>query len=304
MKWYFALNNKSENYRYLAKVAVQSAAANTSLRAHCIYDGGPDEFTSWLESHGVEVIYHRVSFIEALEDYYPADKIVTASGAFLRCDIPIIEEEDDYVLYTDCDVIFLRDVSAADLPRPKLFACSTEFKTDDWSYFNSGVMVMNIRNMREDHAAFTSFIKGSLPEINGYDQEAYNQFYGKNFDKLDPIYNWKQYWDRSEHARIIHFHGPKPKEVNSLLRGEQLEPICHRLFYIYPIGFRDSLELFAEFDRSFIPYTAGFAKVVLPEVLRMKEEAELINKEYRENLTAIFLRRRWKRIVKSVLFWR
>ncbi len=283
MKWYFALNDRSKDYAYLAKAAVRSAAANTSLIPHCLYDGEPDELTSWFERHGVKVIHHRVSFFPALQAHYPPDLLKIAAGAFLRCDIPIIEKEDEYVLYTDCDVIFLQEVAAVDLPKPKFCACSTEQRVDDWSYFNTGTMVMNTRRLREDHDRFSSFIKRSLPVLHNFDQDAFNIVYRRRIEKLDPIYNWKPYWDRSDNARILHFHGPKPREVNALLRDEKIKPIYRWLFYLDPIGFRHALESFASFDKDFTPHFEGYSEVVLPELVR-------VNKEYQKPLVSILLK--------------
>jgi hypothetical protein len=51
-------------------------------------------------------------------------------------------------------------------------------------------------------------------ESESWDQAAYRRFYrdsnGPLWDRLLPELNWKPYWGESPHAKIIHFHGPKP----------------------------------------------------------------------------------------------
>lgn len=93
MKWYFASNDKSESFYPLIKGAVNSALKNTSLDPHFLYDGEENELTEWLRNKGVKVIPHRVSFYDALKNHYPEIALNVASGAFLRCDIPIVEKK-------------------------------------------------------------------------------------------------------------------------------------------------------------------------------------------------------------------
>ena len=65
----------------------------------------------------------------------------------------MLEEDDPFVLYTDFDVVFLRDVPLPPRP-PRYIACAPEFRPDGWHYFNSGVMVMNVANMRRGFPEF------------------------------------------------------------------------------------------------------------------------------------------------------
>ena len=111
MKWYFACSKGSDDFYPLLKAAVNSAIANTTLEPNFIYDGEPDELTEWLENKGVNVIFHRVSFFEEIEKIFTSENRYIPLGAYLRCDIPVIEQDDEYVLYTDCDVLFLKDIN-------------------------------------------------------------------------------------------------------------------------------------------------------------------------------------------------
>src|SRR5574344_2144921 len=129
MKWYFACNDKSEEFYPLIKAAVNSALANTTLQPNFIFDGEENELTSWLRKKGVNIIFHRVSFFDTLKTFYDEKLLNIASGAFLRCDIPLIEKEDDFIIYTDCDILFLKDFKL-DI-KPEYFACSSQFKKNN-----------------------------------------------------------------------------------------------------------------------------------------------------------------------------
>jgi len=121
MKWYFALSEASipgnsflpadSSYIDMIKVAVSTARRNTTLEPHMLYDGSRCDFTCELQRQGVTVHFHRLSFIEVIERHDPTNKLWQriARGTYLRVDLPLIEQEDEYILYTDCDVLFRRD---------------------------------------------------------------------------------------------------------------------------------------------------------------------------------------------------
>lgn len=212
MKWYFACNSISKEFFPLIKAAVNSAIQNTTLVPHFIYDGKPDELTAWLEERGVKIIYHRVSFYDKLKLFYRSSDMHIPTGAYLRCDIPTIETEDDFILYTDCDVLFLKDFDYAE--RPEYFACSSQFDKNDFRDFNTGVMVMNLKKLRESNAEFSEFIIKNMNKMIAFDQTAFQIFYDGKNTALPVKYNHKPYWGIGEEAVIVHFHGPKPLNMN------------------------------------------------------------------------------------------
>lgn len=226
LKWYFCLSQGAKNiYQYEIRAAVNSALENTTLRPHFIYDGTPDDLTKWLENKGVKVIFHKVSFAAAFEKFTCPYASNTALGAFLRIDIPLIEIEDDYVLYTDTDVVFNKDIKLEEMGRPELFSAATQNSVDDWSVFNSGVMIMNVANMKSEHNAIVDFIcnfhNGNEGHKGMLDQEVLNELYLKNnkFTKLSELYNHKPYWGINKEAFIVHYHGPKPYNVKNALEN-------------------------------------------------------------------------------------
>ena len=222
MKWFFAVNQESlsvmrDHFEPLILAAVHSAKAHTTLDPHLVFDGGDDPFLDVLVGLGVKIIRHRVSFHDSLERFGEANPgyLRIAGGAFLRVEIPLIEIRDEFVLYSDCDVLFERDPTPY-LPRPRYFACAPENDPNNWTDFNTGVMVMNLPALRRDIGDFASFISENVQIFNSVDQHAYQLFYRGRSDRLACEFNWKPYWGPSSDAYIVHFHGPKPNWVERL----------------------------------------------------------------------------------------
>ena len=239
MKWYFALNEASlvvqrGLWQSLITAAVKSARRHTTLQPHFIFDGPMEEpFILQLQSLGVAIHLHRVTFYDALTAH-PSVNVAyarMAAGAFLRTELPLVETEDDVVLYTDCDVIFRRQPRIPDLSSQP-FACAPEFDQKDYSLFNTGVMLMNLPALRVDLDAFRAFIRENLGDFVTFDQDAYRQFYGSRAGRLPLTLNWKPYWGWRSSADIVHFHGPKPHYIEHMIAHpeDKSEPTIFPLY--------------------------------------------------------------------------
>ena len=113
MKWYFCWCHetdfrKDHAWPDLIRVAVESAIQNTNLEPHFIYDGPENDFTRELADKGVNIHFHRLSFEDKIKSHSNSLRYQSiARGAFLRFDIPLIDDgSEEFVLYTDADVIF------------------------------------------------------------------------------------------------------------------------------------------------------------------------------------------------------
>jgi len=226
MKWYIAVNEISLTaqpgyWDSLIKVAMLSAKRHTRLTPHMIYDGADHPIVEKFRAMGGVVVPHRVSFYDALEKYGETRPgyLMIASGAFLRTEIPLIEQ-DDVILYTDCDVMFSSDIDFGDL-KPDFFACAPEFDKEDYTNFNTGVMFMNLKALRTEAKGFSDFIRNNLDKCAAFDQGAYRIYFEDRLDKLPIEYNWKPYWGVSDTAHIVHFHGPKPQHAIEMLAAEE-----------------------------------------------------------------------------------
>ena len=231
MKWFFALNEACPtflHYADLLRVALHTALKHTSLAPHFLYDGRDNALTDWLREREIPIIRCRTPLFDRLRELSQRKRdpqiLEIGAGAFLRVDLPKITHElgmdDTYVLYTDCDVMFMHEV-AEDLNKIgcRYFAVAPEFDPADYQHMNTGVMLMNLKNLRAVDEIFRKFVIANLEVFPCWDQSAYQWFYRaprnkffrtNGWDRLPIEYNWKPYWGDYSSAKIIHFHGPKP----------------------------------------------------------------------------------------------
>jgi hypothetical protein len=218
MKWFSGVNTHNlelyKKYITMYKVAVLTAKeTNPQIEPYLILDGEVDDNIVELINLGVQIVKHKVSFSEKLINHYKDNTI--ALGAFLRVDIPKICNDlnitDEYILYTDNDIMFINDVSSLNELKPNFFMCAGEFTPEFTPMgMNSGVMWINWKNMFEDYDNFVFYIKTNLDKFKVYDQDALKYFYIDRMESFDPSFNHKPYWGYNNNAKILHFHGPKP----------------------------------------------------------------------------------------------
>lgn len=225
MYWFAGINDNSKTYKEMYITSLKTAKKITRLRPILLYDGTDSDFVSLVEGLGGKVVHHRISF-------YEKPNFITkssgwkgiATGTFLRIDIPILCGElgilDEFVLYTDTDVLFVQDV-VADLQKytPAYFAVCPEFNKTDYINFNAGIMLINIKGMLDTHKEFTDFMETHSYEFPSFDQGALQAFYKNKQDKLPIFYNFKPCWGISSSSKIIHYHGPKHWNILDYING-------------------------------------------------------------------------------------
>jgi hypothetical protein len=234
MKWYFGYNQDTERTQFpLVQMALFTALKNTSLEPHCIISGSPSPCSEWLEQRGVRVHFRDTQILSELMTYKAANPgydINSAKGAYLRFEIPLIEAEDKYVLYTDTDVMF-NSINYLELLflRPKILAMAPEFDKKVWKSPNSGVMIINVPAIRRYIQQLYYYVLDNLPDLKAHDQTALTNFFKNRWDRLPTKYNWKPYWGYSPAAKIVHWHGPKPAHVEAVFRGETINDTYNEL---------------------------------------------------------------------------
>ena len=248
LKWFFCANETSLNndsFFDLIKVTVLSARQNTSLRPYMIYEGELNRRTNWLKRQGVVIIQHRLSFYEDVTNQ-------EGRGALLRIDIPMLVKKlgmkDKYVLYTDCDVIFMSEPTF-DFVKPDFFAAGPQENKNEWKECNSGVLLINIARMVKIYPFFIRFILENRQSIvinRRWDQWAYNTFFRDKWQRLPLEYNWKPYWEFNDQAKIIHFHGPKHTSCQKAIQRD-LRPNLLELFDRNPESFKKYSDIAAAF---------------------------------------------------------
>ncbi len=227
MKCYFALSDdvsQNDNYYWMFVATINSAIKNTDLELHCLYDFRKtfvqnieeDRIYKLLKDKNVKIHLSTIDFERELLSVYTDDYLkkinVTKSSLysrFLRFMIADIENEDDVILYSDTDVLFMDEIS---VPNVKTIGVCPEFdKTDKYSYFNAGVMLINMASYKDAKKQLVSMLKEKkLCSIECCDQGYLNDIYKNKFEKLPLEFNWKPYWGENSNVKIVHLHGFKP----------------------------------------------------------------------------------------------
>jgi hypothetical protein len=223
MKWYFALNEEGTTggVGLHARFAILSAIRNTALRPYLLYIGQRNDFTEWAESKGVTVVDSDLPYIDTIISLVEQGRYTMGTcGHWLRTNICRTEQSDEFVLYTDVDVLFRKNPEL-DQIRPTYFAAAPEFRKYSWNYFNAGVMLVNVPGLNSEYDAFEKYLVENISELTyGFnDQIAYNQFYRGRWDRLPLGLNWKPYWGINHEAALVHFHGPKLSAIEAILAG-------------------------------------------------------------------------------------
>lgn len=230
--WFMGLRaedaSQFEYYRYL-QVAMLSARRNApSLVPHLLFDGAPNEVTAWFDRHGGRVVLHELTLEDvmkkAVEQGHQPAEWFRNRGAFLRMDIPFIFPEllnkyaDDptveknYFLYTDNDVIFLKDIDSCSFTKPPLFTIGAEHEPGKAE--NTGIMFVNASAFSEHRNPLVEFAIARNWQFGAMDQGLileYMATFNHTIPVLPDIYNWKGYWGGDDKVAIVHFHGPKPE---------------------------------------------------------------------------------------------
>lgn len=232
--WVFNFDERASGwFADMIKVAVVSARENTSLSAVCLYDGeGNPPILNWLVSHGVTVIRAQVPFREELfsdrtlkanegTHYHPQH----ASGAFLRLVIPDFVG-DDFLLYTDCDVMFESDPAPLFVEPNYIAACPEVFVNGGVvavsKVFNSGVMILNRKGFLSERDNMLDLLRENnfyFKKYTSYDQTMLNIAFSERWSALPAVLNWRPFQGANPEAKIVHFHGPKPAQIGTALSG-------------------------------------------------------------------------------------
>lgn len=171
----------------------------------------------------IEIIYTKFRFLPVLENYYPHTMQHIYSGAYLRFEIPFIDN-NKYSMYVDYDVIFNNYFSPEALPKPDLLAASLEFNKKVKSLLvediNSGVLIFNNKACRNIYIDLTDLLRELCKKdypLEAHDQTLLKEFAKRNninYTYLDQVFNWKPYWGINEKVNIYHFHGLKFNFLN------------------------------------------------------------------------------------------
>jgi len=153
----------------------------------------------------------------AVSHEYPAGFLRTCTGAFLRTEIPRISEdfkiESELILYTDYDVMFMPGCDDI-LNQLSTDSILMTHENNHGAVYNTGVMLSNLAFLKQTYLEFNAYISEKFDFFTGpYDQPMINSFYDGHISDLPQCLNWPTYEGINAEAKIIHFHGVKPKRI-------------------------------------------------------------------------------------------
>ena len=164
-------------------------------------------------------------------------------AASLRLLLPELLPELDKILYLDCDIIVRQDlarlweeINLGDNYLGAVYEAAIEGQAerfralgcDPAKYFNSGFLLMNLKQMREENVSEKLLEACRVPYLEFPDQDALNQVCQDRVLPLSPLYNSirtffipkykpdfvRQYgeelWGKVQHEATIHYTGGKP----------------------------------------------------------------------------------------------
>lgn len=283
IKWVFSVGKRHKpSIAWNMSLAAAQSAAIANVVPVCLTDAGPEnELVQLLIRMGVRVLHHRPKWVAkstaVLNRWrskpdrkwiYTFPKFADIPGMLLRIDIPIVGLLDRFVLYTDIDVLFQQAVKwetmlgnstplieenisyakPGTIGLPRFFAMSTDFvQRSDREQMDTGVMLMNLVNLRKTHQEFVHFLfdenktwKYSTSDPIGY--KAYYRGNGQFELSLPYTMNWKVFWDGSKKSDleqsldpvIVHFDGPKcetgiqPFLSEGIVQDESFRPLLEQ----------------------------------------------------------------------------
>lgn len=179
-----------------------------------------------------------------LQDVYIDPRYTEAAS--LRLLLPELLPELDRILYLDCDIVVRQDIAKlwnetqlGDNYLAAVFEAAIEGQAerfralgcDPASYFNSGFLLMNLAQMREEKVSERLLEACRVPYLEFPDQDALNQVCQGRVLPLSPLYNSirtffipkykpdfvRQYgeglWEQVQTDATIHYTGGKPWDL-------------------------------------------------------------------------------------------
>ena len=217
-----------------------------------VTEGIPERMQAKLVRMGAgRMTFKYIPMAGRLQGVY-TDPRYTEAASF-RLLLPEILPEYDRIVYIDCDIIVRQDIGRlwreTDLGDNYLgvvFEAPIEQQAerfralgcDPQRYFNSGFLLMNLKQMREEKVSERLLEACRVPYLEFPDQDALNQVCQGRVLPLSPVYNSirtffipkyrpdfvRQYsgtiWNEVQRCGTIHYTGGKPWNIYSVRFGD------------------------------------------------------------------------------------
>lgn len=221
------------NYAMITAVSIQSLKVHRDRNkkydvyviVHGITQEQRDRFQSMQEDGFCVILKEQLQ----IDETYATDKIHVTPVALTKFHLPAMFEDLDKILYLDGDTIIQKDISAVfeeqideyylaavqDIGPLLTHKPSIRIKLhmEQDTYFNSGVMLLNLKKMRKDNVTPKLF-DYKKNGINYFmDQDALNMVLGKKVKFLSMYFNFViTVFDKLDEETILDFYGELKQE--------------------------------------------------------------------------------------------
>lgn len=220
--------SSDNNYAKFAGIVIISILSNASFEddlSFYILDGGISEENKNKIYSLKKIKDCDITFVPIEQTLFSDFKNITTHSyisipAYFRLKLPSLLPDVNKVIYLDCDVIVqksLRDlfnINMEEYPIAGVFDVKKKMRKINPTYVNSGILVMNLENMRTQNLEkkFFEYTKEHYSEIVCGDQEIINQVCKGNILLLDSKWNVQisNFSNRSDYTKnpyIIHYIG-------------------------------------------------------------------------------------------------
>lgn len=207
----FPLYDSTGNYSKYEAIALLSLLSNTKseLTVHIIHDDSVSEdvkgkLKKICDDFKQQIVFHKVKS----EDFSSLVNVAKGFtiGTLFRLKLPeLMDKSISKILFLDADLLINTDIKPIwdlDVTNYYVAACHDDGLKDDTAmmsdglvpaakYYNAGVVVFNLENIRKDFDLFNDSAKFLLehPTCSLVDQDAANYYFMDNVLYLDPKYN-------------------------------------------------------------------------------------------------------------------
>ena len=226
-----------DNYSKMAAAVILSALDNKNnddeLVFHILHANLSDAAKEFLRSLG-NVELHKVDN-SLFEPYFNNGVCKHVSIPTLyRLILPSLLPQIDKIIYLDCDLVVLKSLSplfdsvsnddnyiaaaCVDYAQKHHYERMNFVKTDDNFYFNAGVILFNLKKMREENTQdkLFNYLKENFEHLSYSDQDVLNAVLFERVKKLPQEFNLLTpniYFENTQDTTIAHFAGVKPWKV-------------------------------------------------------------------------------------------
>ncbi|MFS0559813.1 glycosyltransferase family 8 protein [Terribacillus sp. 179-K 1B1 HS] len=238
----YALNEKFGQHLFNSVTSLLSSTERRDITLYIIHRDISihfmNKFNNFFVNFNVNINFVNLSELNILINDLPTNNKISIEAYFRLFIGRIINKDEDRAIYLDCDTIVnspIEDLYYLNIDNKVIGAVEDALKFNkkfpdfienlsltNYNYFNSGVMLINLKLWREKNIEnkLLNFLTHKTDKIIYHDQDVLNSILNLEWYELDYAWNVQtffvnkvdRYLDSFNHPKIIHYIGKKPNE--------------------------------------------------------------------------------------------